>query len=132
MTSTTSANEVFKTDERGRVRVPPERREEILNEFERSGLSGMKFARLSGVKYATLANWVQKRRKARAESGTVATPPEGARPLRLFEAFLPGAGAAALVIELPGGGRLLLESPGQLAMAAELLGLLAQKTRRTC
>lgn len=35
----------------GRVRTPPERREQILEEFERSGMSGSAFAALIGVKY---------------------------------------------------------------------------------
>ena len=36
-------------DERGRVRVPRERREGILDEFEGSGLSAAKFGKLSAV-----------------------------------------------------------------------------------
>jgi hypothetical protein len=39
------------TDARGRVRVPVERREALLDEFERSGLSGVKFAQMAGLKY---------------------------------------------------------------------------------
>ena len=57
------------TDARGRVRVPVERREALLDEFERSGLSGVKFAQMVGVKYSTFALWVQKRRKARKLQG---------------------------------------------------------------
>jgi hypothetical protein len=50
MTSTTISTEIFKTGQLGRVRVPQERQEALLNEFERSGLSGAKFAALWGVK----------------------------------------------------------------------------------
>ena len=57
------------SDTRGRVRVPVERREALLDEFERSGLSGLKFAQLTGVKYPTFALWVQKRWKAREMRG---------------------------------------------------------------
>ena len=46
-----------------RVRVSRERREAILDEFERSSLSGADFARLHGIKYPTFAGWILKRRK---------------------------------------------------------------------
>jgi hypothetical protein len=35
--------EILKTDARGRVATPVARREELLDEFERSGLSGAEF-----------------------------------------------------------------------------------------
>jgi hypothetical protein len=41
---------VLKTDSRGRVRTPPEKQEQILEEFERSGMSGSACAALIGVK----------------------------------------------------------------------------------
>ncbi len=66
MTSMTDELGVLKTDARGRVRVPLERREALMDEFEKSGLSGAAFARLVGIKYATFANWTEQRRKARA------------------------------------------------------------------
>ena len=49
MTSLSEDHHVLKSDTRGRVRVPVERREALLDEFERSGLSGLKFAALAGV-----------------------------------------------------------------------------------
>jgi len=36
-----------------------EQRERILDEYERSGLSGAKFAAVYGVKYQTFATWLQ-------------------------------------------------------------------------
>ena len=50
-------------DTLGRVRTPREKREQILDEYERSGMSGAAFAALVGVKYSTLAWWIQRRRK---------------------------------------------------------------------
>src|SRR5215218_9176014 len=47
--------EVCKVDRRGRVHVPAARREALLDEWEGSGTSLPEFARLVGVKYATLA-----------------------------------------------------------------------------
>jgi hypothetical protein len=135
--------EIFKTDTRGRVRVSSERREEVLDEFERSGLSGMRFARLVGMQYATLMNWVQKRRRARVnagqESGTGTSSPGGGHsgPMRLFEAVAEhgagsGTGGGGLVIELACGGRMMVESPVQVRLAAELLGMLGQTVRFKC
>ena len=145
MTSMNEEAKTLKTDTRGRVRVPAERREELLNEFERSGISAMRFAKMAGVNYATFANWRQRRREARAkaqaDAASEATAPGESvgvnRPVRLFEAFMePGRGAAAssggLMIELAGGARMVVESPTQLRMAAELIGMLGQTTRRSC
>ena len=49
------------SDSLGRVRTPAERREVLLDEFERSGLSGQKFAELTGLKYQTFVTGVQQR-----------------------------------------------------------------------
>jgi len=139
MTSANDEAKILKTDTRGRVRVPAERREELLNEFERSGISAMRFAKMAGVNYATFANWRQKRRKAKEQSqGAAHEDVVGARrPMRLLEAFMePGRSAAAssggLAIELSGGARMVVESPVQLRMAAELIGMLGQSARRSC
>ncbi len=44
MTSTMENGALRRTDTLGRVRTPTERREALLDEFERSGLSAAKFA----------------------------------------------------------------------------------------
>lgn len=127
MTSLMESNEVLKTDKRGRVLVPVERREGLLDEFERSGMSGAKFARLAGIKYATFANWVHGRRKRRGSAAA-----EG-EPIRLVEAVLEnGSTGGGLLIELPGGGRVRVESPLQLRLAAELLSMMTQNAPRRC
>ena len=77
MTSTNAGPEILKQDSRGRVRVPRERREALLAEFERSGLSGVKFAALAGIKYATFAAWVQQRRQQRAGAADEVTDEQG-------------------------------------------------------
>jgi len=134
---------VLKSDTKGRVRVPAERREMLLDEFEASSLSAMKFAALAGVKYATFANWIQRRRKQRATIQQSSPNLEGvpcnataARPVRLFEAFAEVGRAvqpSGLRVELPGGARLMVDSPGQLRLAAELLQMLtATGAGRSC
>jgi len=130
MTSTTENNEVLKQDRRGRVWVPRERREALLAEFARSGLSGAQFARMAGIKYATFANWVQKQRAQKSSAAV------GGGSVRLVEAIVEEAGAraregrsAGLWVELPGGSRVQVASPVQLAMVAELIKLVAQGGR---
>ena len=47
MTVMESAQDL-KVDEVGRVRTPPEKREALLAEFDRSGMTGAQFTRFSG------------------------------------------------------------------------------------
>ncbi len=70
MTSLNSDVEVIKQDARGRVRVPGERREALLDAFQQSGVSGAQFARLAGIKVSTFAAWVSRRHQIRATSLT--------------------------------------------------------------
>jgi transposase-like protein len=136
MTSTTGPDEVLKQDRRGRVRVGRERRQALVEEFSRSGLSAAEFARMAGIKYSTFANWLQEWRKARPP---VVEPSRevlvGDAGIRLLEAVVEDrahgttGSSAGLSIELPGGARLTMHSPTQLAMAVELLSLLAQRHR---
>jgi hypothetical protein len=146
MTSTNDESKNLRTDTRGRVRVPVERQEELLNEFERSGISAMRFAKMVGVHYATFANWRQKRKKARLQVPVEGEALEGTRPaenrgvnrpVRLFEASTEFGGSGAmgvggLVVELAAGARLVVESPGQLRLAAELIRMLGPTARRPC
>ena len=74
MTLTNEPLELLKTDIAGRVRTSPERGEALLDEFERGGLSGMRFAARYGLKYPTFASWVARRRRERMEAGA---GPEG-------------------------------------------------------
>ena len=78
---------IFEADRRGRVRVPLERGEALMDEFEKSGLSGAEFARLAGVTYAAFAHWRRKRRKADepAEPGGAAGSAKSEGPVRIFE-----------------------------------------------
>ena len=63
MTVMEPGSEILKVDEVGRIQTPPEKREALLAEYDRSGMTGAQFARFSGVRYATLMYWLQKRRK---------------------------------------------------------------------
>ena len=130
MTSTTLLEErVLKTDVLGRVKTPPERREALLDEFEKSGMSGTKFAQFIGVKYQTWASWVQRRRRQRAVA--VKSTGAEARTLHFLEAVVPGKAAlsaerarAGLRVVLPGGGELEVTTREQAMLAGELLRVL--------
>lgn len=86
-------------DSKGRVRVSKEQRQLILTEFERSGVSATEFAQRTGLKYSTLAGWLQRYRRTK--------PKRRSSPVRLLEAVVePAQSAMVLVVHLPGGGRL--------------------------
>ena len=122
MTSTTKSTEILKRDGRGRVWVPRERQEALLDEFERSGLSGAKFAAFCGVKYPSFAGWVQRRKKQRAAGG--ATGGNGGE-VQWVEAVVGGsAPGGALTLHLPGGARMEITHRTQLPLATELLRVL--------
>jgi transposase-like protein len=120
-----STQQLLKTDTRGRVRTPRQRREALLDEFERSGTSASQFAKLSGVNCQTFAGWVQRRRRQRSGASvpTVGMP-------RLLEAVVQGQdfarGSQMLCVELSGGARMVISDLAQARLAAALLRELAQ------
>jgi hypothetical protein len=127
MTTTTPAvEEVIKTDVLGRMRTTVARRESLLNEFEKSGLSGTKFAQLSGIKYQTLATWLQKRRRQ------VKAPIKEANTVKWLEAVLeqtqnPGPQmASAIILRLPGGSQVEIADAKQIPLVAALVRELAK------
>jgi hypothetical protein len=110
------SDKVLKTDVRGRVWTPAADRERILDEFERSGVPATKFAALVGVKYQTLANWIQKRRKTR---GVEAAKPAA---LKWVEAAVEcRTTSATLTVQLPGGVIITVHDATQAGLAGELL-----------
>ena len=58
MTPTMPADQIVKVDRIGRIKTPRERREALLAEFDRSGMSGQQFAKWAGIKYGTFITWV--------------------------------------------------------------------------
>jgi len=124
MTSTTveEPEEVLlKTDRLGRVSVPPETRELLLDRFESSGLSGQAFAAQIGVKYSTFASWVQKRRRARGEYANEGREAVKA-PLSLVEAIVEESEEARpLELQTASGIKLCLKGRVDIPVAVELL-----------
>jgi hypothetical protein len=113
----------LKTDTKGRVQTPPARRESLLDEFERSGLSGSKFAALVGIKCQTFAAWATRRRK----HATTKAPGKPVDPVRWLEAMVQEAQApvhhktSVIILRLPGGAQLELADAKQASLAAALL-----------
>jgi hypothetical protein len=64
-------------DSKGRVRASKEQRRVILAEFERSRMSAAQFAKRAGLKYSTLAGWLQRYRRAKSKGRS--------EPVRLLE-----------------------------------------------
>ncbi|HES57829.1 MAG TPA: IS66 family insertion sequence hypothetical protein [Firmicutes bacterium] len=116
--------ELLATDELGRVRTPAAKREAILDEFERSGMTAIRFAKHIGVKYTTFGTWVAKRRKSRHRGEA---PGEGndqppRRSLALVEAVVERAGSSGMVrVKLSGGVEITVSDSGQVELVAELV-----------
>lgn len=125
MTKAGTGSEIVRTDRQGRARVSKQRREELLEEFEKSGLSGAEFARLAGVKYQTFANWRQALRRA-GPSPAAAPAVQGSR-VEWLEGVIGQAqaaasgGASGLIVRLPSGAVLEVAHAGQARTAAVLL-----------
>ena len=131
--NTTPPDEVIlKQDVLGRVKTPKERREQLLDEFERSGLPGLKFAELVGIKYQTFAPWVQKRRRQRGDyaAGKISAAKKSVRWLEAVMEPQAGsvvkAGSLFLVLHLPGGLRVEISERKQVELAAALVRALQQ------
>jgi len=137
MDMTQTSEPIIRTDVLGRIKTPAARREQLIDEFERSGLSGCKFAELAGLKYQTFATWVQKRRR---KNGTYAKLPakrsQRADSVRWLEAVVQEAQDSkaglkeSIVLELRGGGRVELSHAKQLPLAAALLRELESPSRQ--
>lgn len=131
MTSMNKGAIVLKSDGAGRVQTPADRQMTLVREFERSGLSGPRFAAMAGVKYRTFVSW---RRKHGTGGG--ARQKSRAGPVAFMETVIPAgrseaAGArpaADLVIELSSGVKLRLQYAAQLSLVVQLLNAL-QKSR---
>jgi len=121
----------LRSDTKGRVRTPRERREQLLEEFEQTGASAAMFAKIAGLRYSTFAGWVNGRRKQRAKLG------EENRASRTLVQFVEAAveakaevRAGRLRIDLPGGAYAEIGSSQEVEIAAELLQALTRKAGR--
>ena len=116
---------LLRTDALGRVKHTREQREKILDEFERSGVSGCKFAAMVGVKYQTFATWVQQRKRRRHAYPKTKPPTKTAAQIKWFEAVVGQAtaptGGKGLLLHLPGGVRAEFTSTHHVGLIAALV-----------
>ena len=136
MTSASLLEErVLKTDVLGRVWTSAERREALLDEFEKSAMSAAKFAEFVGVKYQTLVSWVQRRRRSRGKVPGDERTAGSVPAVRFVEAMVQtqatsGSGApGGLRIDLPGGASVEIASREQMLLLGELLRVLNERER---
>ena len=117
--------EIIKVDANGRLQIPRERRDALLAEFDRSGMTGAAFARHYGIKYTTFAHWIRSRREQK-NKGQHSKSPSTRSQFLMIEAAA-GTGSVnngALQVELPNGCRLSLRSRQEAKLAASLINAL--------
>ena len=124
----TTTEKIIKSDTQGQLRTTAERREFLLAEFERSAMTGRKFAEWAGIRYSTFGNWWRARKKSqRAELPAPAA--ENTTGTRWLEAVvekprLQTRGklkSGPLIVHGRGGVRLELSNERQIKLAAQLL-----------
>ena len=111
---------VLRMDQLGRVRTPRDRRKLLLEEFDRSGVSGAAFAQQFGINYHTFAGWIRKRRLGNTGFNSQA--------INLVEALIEPAlensepTGASIRVQLPCGASVDFANKAQ----AELVAILIQ------
>lgn len=121
MTTTTHdltpvSNKILKTDCKGRIRFPARMREQLLDEYERTGMSGAEFAAYYDIKYPTFATWRQRRKREREKTT------EAEASCTLIEVAVADASETQGVeIKLPGGASIRIANPAEAQLAAEIL-----------
>lgn len=119
MTFMPSGMQLLKSDSVGRVQTPAEKRAEILREFDRSGASGVEFAKHIGVKYPTFAGWLRQRRLRPDGSQRRGRP--RTKPVEFIEAVIPGSKLEPVTVELPRSVRVQITNSSQVPLVIELL-----------
>ena len=121
--SSGSTSLILRSDVRGRVLTPRDRREALLAEFDRSGLSAKRFTEVSGIKYQTFAGWLHCRRRKGLSPGS--SGENAAQKVAWLEAVVRESqgvtGSSGLVLHLPGGVRAEITSSQHLGLAVALV-----------
>jgi len=113
---------IIKSDRTGRSRYTQEYKNEVVNAYEASGMSGPAFAEHCGLKYPTFASWVAKRRRG---EGADASPGSAPDRFLLAEIASDSADGGTIQVTLPGGATATLEDACQASLLAELIKALA-------
>ena len=137
MNMTPTDGVILKTDVLWRVKTPAVRREVLLDEFERSGMSGVAFAEFVGIRYQTFATWAQQRRRRRKATAVTKPPVKSDasnNPVRWMEAVVDQSQQTApvdqtkspLLVHLPCGVRVEINDTKQVTLVAALVRALGQ------
>jgi len=97
----------------GRRQAAAVRREELLGQFDRSGLSAAEFARQHGLNYTTFCGWRKRSERAKALPAFV-------------QVEVACAGSRGLMVEFGSQARMEIHSEKQVALAARLIQQLNQ------
>ncbi len=101
MTTTTEpVPELLRQDCLGRFKTTRAQREKLVDEYERSGMRGPAFATFAGVKYSTLATWIQERRRQRSLAGAGAAPAPRPQWVEAVVGQAQSAGSAGLIVRV--------------------------------
>jgi len=125
MASMNESDLILQQDAGGRIFVPAGRQIELVQEFERSGLSAPKFAAMAGVKYQTFVTWRRKYGAAapvRRRPASVATEHPAWMEALVATPATPGG---RLILHLPGGTTAEITHQDQLPLAVLLLKSIA-------
>jgi len=129
----------IKRDAMGRVKTSRERREALLEEFEKSGMTRSTFASHVGVKERTLGEWLYQRHRATSGNKKAMETNKPAKTLvvtksvRWVEAVVDGATVGtALSMHLPGGVRMEVSNSHGVALAVEVLKQLQSPRATGC
>lgn len=101
-TSGSGSGTILKADKRGRILTSAQQREQMMMEYDRSGMSTAEFAKCHGLKYTTLSGWLQRRRQAGG-----ASQDKEAKGIQWVEAVVSRPqGGGGVIMHLPGGVRM--------------------------
>ena len=92
------AGQILSQDARGRVLVSRERRESLLEEYDRSGMSGVEFAQYVGIKYSRLAYWLQSRRRKREREKSLMKASANTEPSKSNGAWIENLSRSTLAV----------------------------------
>ena len=119
---------LLKVDSRGRVRVSRQRREELLAEYDRGGMSAASFAEWAGIKYPTFAWWLQERRREAKKVTTAEKAPAMEWVEAVVETGSGRAGEGGLEIEMPGGVKMRVFDQASAGLAARIVTMVTGRS----
>jgi transposase-like protein len=113
--------QIIPLDARGRKRYTREHRALVMAEYERSGMSAMRFAKWCGINYSTLMNWIEAKREQEEPRKTGVAG--GKEKVEWVEAVVEGGKnlrGERLIVQGPLGIRMEVGDENQARLAVEI------------